>query len=835
MKKRILICLLLLVLLVSLVACDDDKCDGDHDWGEWISTADGHYQKCSDCDEESELFAHDFSSYTSVVGADYVNACNVCGYEKHTPIYPSIQVSDEAQNTVYLTEINQALKALDEVAKTSDIAVSMQMSMMGESLTSIEFACKNSAELYFEMRGNNPVIYRQEDGKIFSYTKSYSKYDYERKYVCDADDFSIPSESLDSVEVDFGLELDVSRCNILKEDGKYIIEAYACDIMGDDITAQLIEVYEELGLDAEILSQIVVQTQMEIADKSYSFTIEMEMVMSVEGQILQLPFSITTSIDYSDITEVDFESGKYTISPPTCIEEVVTTSNATDAFVYDGRYYRVQLEKGQYYELYRYRSDETYTYTQGQYNMHIYNEEGVEIKSNLDDNNYGFYNFNVIIPSDGLYYVSFGERGSSLATVLLIRCDYETTFDAENPKTFALNTSGVLEGTYDVENYVYTSAHDQLLVIKNTSDVDMLLGINGELSYIETGKEACVYVNKGKNQIVVCAKSIKAETNYSFECQELYNPNGTDMNNLEVLSEDWSSDFLLGEDLGKRYAKIHVEERGYYALEFKSETLYGTLYYGGLQRGFYPDGYEDGMVLEKGDHIIWMEIPYNALAVKVNVKYTFHSVENQEIDVQLPVCTCADASQYIALESQRYAYEQVVKYKFELRESSIIKYSYDIKIYSEDGKLLSINSYQMRDKHIKLPAGKYYCTDEGYKPKNDKVMIFILTDYTGRYFEHGNEFTMLLDTPYTVAFNYYDKNAYFNIKIEREGDYDFTVRDANNELIRTDDIKIYIFDKDMQEVYYDAYDLEEGEYYVVIQYGGFDDREYTFTMQGYFY
>lgn len=228
MKKRILVLVLLLILALALFACDDNsepnECE--HVWGKWIGTNEGHYHVCAKCGDQSKLFNHNCDDADDIVNGDYVADCKVCNYKVHTPVYPSIEVEDEAQNATYLAEINQALNALDKMGESCDISASMTMYLNKSLLSSLNFSCKNSDDLYFVLKGNSTVIYHEEDGKIFSYVKGVG-YDYEREYVCSVDDFLILSEALGSVDVENSIELDTSKCNITKDGNTYAVEAYA--------------------------------------------------------------------------------------------------------------------------------------------------------------------------------------------------------------------------------------------------------------------------------------------------------------------------------------------------------------------------------------------------------------------------------------------------------------------------------------------------------------------------------------------------------------------------------------------------------------------------------
>lgn len=409
-------------------------------------------------------------------------------------------------------------------------------------------------------------------------------------------------------------------------------------MMGEEITSQLVELYNSLGLDSSILSKITVKTAIEFTDTGYLETMDMVIVMAVEGQIVEMPFEVKTSIDYSEIEKIDFLGGEYKISPPMSIDEVYTTTDATQAFDVNGGYYRVQLQKGQYYVLCQ--NDSAYfeknTYTRN-CKTEIYDSDGNEIKSNLDSKESRFYNYNVIIPSDGLYYVSFF-GGFENDIVTLIKCDYETIYDVDNPKTFSLNTSGVIEGLYDIENYVFTSEHNEALLIKNTSTIELVIIVNESEYALKPGKEELVSIKQGNNQIIVTAKNIAKKTNYSLECTEYYEPKGIDLDNLEALSENWSDDYLLALGIGKRFFKLHVEEKGYYSIDVKVSDVYGESSIHHAETGFY-DGtnyrFSNGEMLEPGDYIVWVGVVrYSWVVLNANVKYTFQPLEDIETDAQ---------------------------------------------------------------------------------------------------------------------------------------------------------------------------------------------------------
>ncbi len=523
MKKRILSAALLLVLALVLFGCDNDSDTGacEHSWTNWTAKEDGHYHVCTECGIRSKVFAHNCDDAYDIVDGQYVAECRVCKCKVYTPVYPAIEAEDESQNARYLAQIDQAFKALDEIAENSDISVCMNVYLSDghiyQSLSDIEFSCKNSAEVYFELKGKNGAIYHEENGKIYSYTES-KRYDYDRKYVCSVDDFLVSSEALAGVNIETGIDLDVSRCNITKEADKYIIEAYAADILGEDVTAMLTEIYKQLDMDSEMLSKITVKIELEFTQTSYSMSTYMSMFAASDGEIMEMPFKSYTSIDYSDIEKIDFLGGEYTITPPYCIEDVYTISDDTEEFEADQRYYAVRLKKGQYFALHQNvwgTSDDAYGSLGNP--VSVFNAAGEKIE-NLDAYR-SPYCYNFVIPSDGLYYLKF--NGFSDCKVTLIRCDYETIYDINAPKTFDMNVSGVIEGLYDLEYYVFTSECRKSMTIKNTSDITLHIVVNRWDYAINAGAEITVDFEEGENEIIVTAKGVPEKVNYSLECTEV--------------------------------------------------------------------------------------------------------------------------------------------------------------------------------------------------------------------------------------------------------------------------------------------------------------------------
>lgn len=520
MKKRILIAVLFLMIAFALFACDEhsEPTECEHSWGSWVGTNEGHYHICDKCGAQSKVFNHNCDDAYDIVGGDYIAECKVCKCKVHTPVYAAIEAKSESQNTAYLAEINQAFDALSEIAENGDISAQMSTYLRDgnyyTSLSDLEFSCKNSSELYFELKGKNGAIYHEENGKIYSYTES-KKYDYDRKYVCRVDDFLVSSEAFASVDIETGIDLDVSKCNITKESDKYIIEAYATDILGEDVTAMLTEIYKQLDMDSEMLSKITVKIELEFTQTSYNMSTYMSMFVAADGEITEMPFKVYTSIDYSDIEKIDFWSGDYRISPPSCIEEVNTISDATEIFVDDGGYNAVRLEKGQYYALYH-RGD---VYSMGG-RVSVYDDTGEKLEKIAADHD-DFYDFNFVIPSDGLYYLVF--EGSGYVDVELIRCDYETVYDTNAPKKFDMIVNGVIEGLYDIEYYVFTSENWEPLIVKNTSDIKLYILVDYTEYELKPGEEKRIMFQNGENKISITAQYVTEKVSYSLECTECVN------------------------------------------------------------------------------------------------------------------------------------------------------------------------------------------------------------------------------------------------------------------------------------------------------------------------
>lgn len=95
---------------------------------------------------------------------------------------------------------------------------------------------------------------------------------------------------------------------------------------------------------------------------------------------------------------------------------------------------------------------------------------------------------------------------------------------------------------------------------------------------------------------------------------------------------------MLALGIGKRFFKLHVEEKGYYSLDVQVSDVYGESSIHHAETGFY-DGtdyhFSNGEILEPGDYIVWVGVVrYGTVVDNVKVKYTFQSLEDYESNVQ---------------------------------------------------------------------------------------------------------------------------------------------------------------------------------------------------------
>ena len=499
---------------------------------------------------------------------------------------------------------------------------------------------------------------------------------------------------------------------------------------------------------------------------------------------------------------------------------------------YEHRYYYTKLEKGLY-------SINTKTSYFSDHIIKVYDSTGKELKANIIDNSPYLYYLEIyyIIPEDGWYYVGI-HNGVEISDKVYTKHDYETIGDRNNP--IALDVSGVnlnsgtLEGPHDFEYYRLENESNEIKVyyITNESSNNFMVVLreygNANLNgfNISPGNTISFASLPGEMEIIVLQNpktALEEPIDYSFKVTEIENNNVTYFNspNIKEVTEEYSEDFYMGGyGLPPTYMKLIMKEKGVVRFDYESyilgenDSLQNTIYNSMGMR-------VSGPVLEAGEY--YVEFTTNDhIFSHVKIKYTFLSIEDQDIDVTLKeLDSTYNNYTYSNIYNQKVTNDQVVRYHFTLTEKTTIYYnSADIIIYTEEGNLAALvpsTNYNYGFLYIDLEAGNYYfVTPKMYGDIYGNITIILIgISHIERDAPHNfsNMQILELDVEKTFKKDYGLDKEFAKIAISESDDYKVIVSGA----------VVYIFDENKKHITTvtssnNSIKLEEGTYYLAMEY-----------------
>lgn len=757
-----------------------------------------------------------------------------------------ITVKDVESNTLIYNELKEKIDLYEvEMENSNSIQYEYSLFIQGQGISQLTKIRKDQIYVeVFDKYLNQSVIIKEINGIVYLFSSVENHPNaYLLDYLAEADEY----ENEYSTEGILGVMFSPEKGNIVKQDNIYCIEAYLIDCLDEESKKEIEELfvqemYEELGLDPNIIFNSIVNIVYEFDGNNLNMSIQIEVYapgINPEFDTLETTISYNFSLD--DFEMFDEENPDYLIEEPSSYYEVYKETDVLDEGISfadnfnstSEKYLKFYLEKGQYY-LYdsnRYCNIRSLEIVDQDMDLVEFNHQELLQSSYLEYMVHSFY-----IPEDGYYYMCIKPVSySSELWYRVQKVDYDKSpFDIieNNPSTM----TGDIEGFGDIDYYTFTNDTVKNKIIKITNKGE-------EAAYIACSRYGQSYffnetilpnkfnyflIKPGENKFLVTHKSgfinglVTEELSYSYnlEVEEMNYEYGIgqDGQNLEKITNEFSEGYyMVGYGLEDSYMTIEVEEYGYYVFvpEFLSEDMY----------------FQTKLFDSEGNHVSYnvlneFELTPGVYKVRLTsndhvfgifrIKYTFESLEDKEVEVELPSVEATNLM--FTIQNQKVTQNHRVKYVFTLEESSTLIYDIrDLYIYEYDtNKLVSISSERTDSFYntIVLKPGKYYVeAPDMHAIDFLRIRIAILLSY-----EDDN------------------KNDFYNPKVLNENEVVILNKDwdQDNEVLKiviTEESKIYfsympiyLFDSNLN--YVDGknvdgkfeYTLEPGEYYLFVTY-----------------
>ena len=524
----------------------------------------------------------------------------------------------------------------------------------------------------------------------------------------------------------------------------------------------------------EALLDTVLDFDFYLVEKEIYIVLSFTLHYIEDDYVLHIPFSYHYNFDFQSFTFFSSEGYSYNLAKSlnsAVLQDLSVIEHGGYGQTY---YYGGTLKKGRY----AIQADSSSFMSELQYKIYDSDKKEANLKEGFDDSLYleGMFT----IPEDGVYYFGItcgaGEKSHF----------YIVPIEDHNREVLPLEDStGSIYDKYDYQTYTYESS-DKNEIIKITNNGDELLflycdSLKTNLPYnypeylIKPGEYKYINPNDGKVDIHIISgqeyvDAAKAAYNYSFHVDILTNDNGTDLDNLDYLTEEYDKEYFVGLGMETRYIKLKVEKEGYYNIK-PSTTAF-----------IYIDGKEQkefGFYLTPGEYTVKLYYSTSHFFI-TQIKYTFIDVSDKEVDVTLPIYGRSHLRQQKVLDTQ------IIKYRFSLAEDSLISFDTGkIQIFDEEDNALTIKGLGLQI-ITKLKAGNYYFIDFVSASNSVNLPIGIVEIELEEYFE--------LNSDKALEFNY---EYIFNTNLMSIYRYKYRVFESDTEMdIKITGINSYILSED---------------------------------------
>ena len=509
-----------------------------------------------------------------------------------------------------------------------------------------------------------------------------------------------------------------------------------------------------------------------------------------------------------------FDDSNYRYGPAKTIEDIYDETDLDILHYIDGgsNYYYGYLEEGTYAV-----ENPSAMALISDFYVWIYNDkkELINSKPSLHDQ-WRFCNLFTINES-GYYYIGMNYQNFGNLDFNLTKIEY----NSKTPLPLQ-SYSGSINGRYDFKEFTYHS-EDENEVIKITNNKDYPLYIysdfksafdnmNGDLkNYFTVEGNQSLYINpKDGDSSIYVISSLRTthdlDANYSYEYdftfESIHNDNGLDMDNLDLVTEEYGKEYIIGYSYEPRKVKLIAEKTGYYAFDNCFQILFNDKSINRETFGYYLEAGEYILTLWTNNHVFYAS----------PIKYTYYDTNDFDLDVIIPISGDPD---FTILRQKKMAANQVVKYYFTLETNTILYIDVaNIQIFDENDAKVSFKTKGLNGFEVilqELKPGRYYfrCDSQSY---DTPMLIYIYTSETEEYL--SVDLTNELELGYTYKA---DKNAN-----PYEGYYRVFESDHDIDLIKSTGY-VYVVDSQMNLIELtwengDAfYHLEANQkYYVII-------------------
>ena len=430
--------------------------------------------------------------------------------------------------------------------------------------------------------------------------------------------------------------------------------------------------------------------------------------------------------------------------------------------------------------------------------------------------------FQVKIPKSDYYYVKVQNYATVRTIVTFNKLDYLSVMPEYNLEDNSINKIE-FEGEHDYVIYKYYSEKEGFAFIsQQESSSFRVIHSSHPFNYIEetvSGTTANIRINKGTNVIVLGADgtgdNYTKEARFLFQFVEDVNGLSKDINDMETITEEWSSEYMGGYGSPDKYAKIVVERRSLCVFETQSQHTHPIITIDTMETEHFLNA--NRFILSPGTHVVMMSCN-DHLFSKYRVRVEKTEIEDIDKEIQLQEF---EATYYIApiptIENElKYKYQKAI-YRFVLDKTQTVAYKEkQVVLYNKEGKKISFDISADRDgvyTYAILDKGEYYfevkCSSD--LEVGDPIYLGIVSNDLKLDAPLTNlEMTKLSEgETITLNKNYALDREYVEINVTKGGYYTF----SNRFSIYDKDRKIVINQTSSSKWF-----LNEGEYILVYDY-----------------
>lgn len=623
---------------------------------------------------------------------------------------------------------------------------------------------------YYELSGEGTNFGSEEHTKIEVHNDKYfiskindhSKYIYrERINLEDYIDVS-PESFVDEIDLDiddFSAKYELNKINntyILKVSLKDYLPAYR------EVEYATDSVYEK------VLGSTIVELQFVCRENSVDINYTVDLHCIDSNLVYDLTYNSSIICSFSSFSE--FNDQGYRYGPAKTIEDIYDETDLKTLHYIEGssNYYYGYLEAG----TYAVENPTAMAHISSLY-VSIYNDKKELLNSKLSlHDRWKFCNLFTINES-GYYYIAMGYQ-------ILDTLDFNLTKLETNSKTpLPLQSySGSINSRYDYQEFTYDS-QDENEVIKITNNKDYPVYIysdfkknsdNANYFTIDGGEYLYIDPKDGESSIYVISNIFMVndlDYDYSYDyditVESIHNDNGLDMDNLDLVTEEYGKDYFIGYFYEPRKVKLIAEKTGYYDFDNVFQILINDKTVNRESCGYY---------LETGEYILTLWTNSHLFYVSP-IKYTYYDTSDFDLDVTIPI---SGDPNFTMLRQKKMASNQVVKYYFTLETTAILFIDIvNVQIFDENDVKVSFKTNGLHGFEAILQEfkpGRYYfrCDSLSY---DNPISIYIYTSETEEYL--STDLTNMLELGYSYKA---DKNAqpyegYYRV-FESERDIDLT-------------------------------------------------------------